>query len=209
MRQLFQDQLNIPAVVGTHNGTKLIKDGETIIIDGFHGYVFTTPTEDQIKFYYIKARKIIELQRGLEELKDLPAKTNDGKEIHLKANVDVTGEIDIVVTSGAKGIGLYRTEQILEELGEFPNEDEQTIIYTRLASRIYPEHITIRAFDIGGDKFKFLDYTEPNPFLGLEESEFLLENVTLFKTQIRAVLRASQNKNIQFMLPMISTIEGD
>lgn len=204
---IISRSLNIPAVVGTHNGSKLIKDGETIIIDGFHGYVFTSPTEDQLKFYTLKQEKLIELQRGLEELKNLPAKTKDGKEIHLKANVDVTGEIDIVVTSGAKGIGLYRTEQILEELGEFPNEDEQTTIYTRLASRIYPEYITIRAFDIGGDKFKFLDYAEPNPFLGLRGIRILLENVTLFKTQIRAVLRASQNKNIQFMLPMITIMK--
>ncbi len=204
---IISRSLNIPAVVGTHNGSKLIKDGETIIIDGFHGYVFTNPTEDQLKFYSLKQEKLIELQKGLEDLRNLPAKTKDGKEIILKANVDVTGEIDLVVTSGAKGIGLYRTEQILEELGEFPNEDEQAIIYTRLASRIYPEHITIRAFDIGGDKFKFLDYREPNPFLGLRGIRILLENVTLFKTQIRAVLRASQNKNIQFMLPMISTLK--
>ncbi len=204
---IISRSLNIPAVVGTHNGSKLIKDGETVIIDGFHGYVFTVPTEDQIKFYTLKQEKLIELQHGLEELKDLPSKTIDGKEIHLRANVDVTGEIDIVVTSGAKGIGLYRTEQILEELGEFPTEEEQTIIYTRLASRIYPEYITIRAFDIGGDKFKFLDYSEPNPFLGLRGIRILLENVTLFKTQIRAVLRASQNKNIQFMLPMITTLK--
>ncbi|NWF88017.1 MAG: phosphoenolpyruvate--protein phosphotransferase [Ignavibacteriaceae bacterium] len=204
---IISRSLNIPAVVGTHSGTKLIKDGETIIIDGFHGYVFTNPSEEQLKFYTLKQEKLIELQRGLEELRTLPAKTKDGKEINLKANVDVSGEIDLVVTSGAKGIGLYRTEQILEELGEFPSEDEQAAIYTRLASRIYPEHITIRAFDIGGDKFKFLDYTEPNPFLGLRGIRILLENTTLFKTQVRAVLRASQNKNIQFMLPMITTLK--
>lgn len=203
---IISRSLNIPAVVGTHSGTKSIKDGETIIIDGFHGYIFTNPNEDQLKFYTLKQEKLVELQRGLEELRNLPAKTKDGKEIHLKANVDVSGEIDIVVTSGAKGIGLYRTEQILEELGEFPSEEEQTTIYSRLASRIYPEHITIRAFDIGGDKFKFLDYAEPNPFLGLRGIRILLENTTLFKTQIRAVLRASQNKNIQFMLPMITTL---
>ena len=203
---IISRSLNIPAVVSTHNGSKLIKEGETIIIDGFHGYVFINPTEDQIKFYTLKQEKLIELQKELEGLRDLPAKTTDGKEVILKANVDVSGEIDLVVTSGAKGIGLYRTEQVLEELGEFPSEDEQTIIYTRLSSRVYPEYITIRAFDIGGDKFKFLDYAEPNPFLGLRGIRILLENVTLFKTQIRAVLRASQNKNIQFMLPMVATL---
>lgn len=83
----------------------------------------------------------------------------------------MSGEIDMVVTSGANGIGLYRTEQILHELGEFPNEDEQTIIYSKLASRIYPSSITIRVFDIGGDKFRFLDFEEPNPFLGLERNK--------------------------------------
>ena len=79
----------------------------------------------------------------------------DGKEIKLEANVDVTGEIDIVITSNANGIGLYRSEQILNELGFFPEEDEQANIYSKLASRIYPKVITISAFDIGGDKFRF------------------------------------------------------
>ncbi|MEO8399352.1 MAG: phosphoenolpyruvate--protein phosphotransferase, partial [Ignavibacteriaceae bacterium] len=134
------------------------------------------------------------------------AVTKDGKEIQLAANVDVSGEIDIVVTSGAKGIGLYRTEQILEELNEFPTEDEQVKIYFNLSSRIYPETVTIRAYDIGGDKFRFLDYNEPNPFLGLRGIRLLLGNKKLFKTQIRAVLRASKHKNIQLMLPMVSTI---
>jgi len=198
--------LNIPAVVGTHNATKLIKDGDTLIIDGFHGYILINPNESEIKFFNEKIEKLIVLQKGLEELKDKPAITEDGREIELLANVDVSGEIDIVVTSGAKGIGLYRTEQLLDELGEFPTEDEQAQIYSKLASRIYPNPLTIRAFDIGGDKFKFLDFVEPNPFLGLRGIRLLLENEKLFTTQIRAVLRASVNKNIQFMLPMISTI---
>ena len=129
------------------------------------------------------------------------------KKLSLEANVDVTGEIDIVITSNAKGIGLYRSEQILNELGSFPDEDEQTVIYSKLASRIYPKFVTIRAFDIGGDKFRFSEYKEPNPFLGLRGIRFLLENETLFRTQIRAVLRASENKNIKFMIPMISTLD--
>jgi len=111
------------------------------------------------------------------------------------------------VTSGAEGIGLYRTEQILEEIGEFPSEDEQTRIYANLSSRIYPDTFTIRVFDIGGDKFKLLDYKEPNPFLGLRGIRLLLENQGIFRTQIKAILRASVNKNIQVMLPMIATIK--
>lgn len=198
--------LDIPAVVGTHNATKKIKDGDTIIVDGFHGYVLINPNEEQRQFFQTKADHLAELQKSLKELKDQPAETKDGKQITLLANVDVTGEIDLVITNGAKGIGLYRTEQILEELGEFPNESEQAKIYTNLATRIYPSPLTIRAFDIGGDKFQFLSFTEPNPFLGLRGIRLLLENENLFKTQIRAVLQASTHKNILFMLPMISTI---
>lgn len=198
--------LNIPAVVGTHNSTKKIKDGDQIIVDGFHGYVIINPTEEQIIFFTGKLDRLMELQQSLSELKDQPAQTSDGKEITLLANVDVTGEIDLVITNGAKGIGLFRTEQILEEMGEFPSEEDQTRIYSNLASRIYPSPLTIRAFDIGGDKFKFLNFTEPNPFLGLRGIRLLLENEKVFKTQIRSVLKASKNKNVLFMLPMVSTV---
>lgn len=203
---IISRSLNIPAVVGTHNATTTIKDGDNIIVDGFHGYILVNPTEEQIIFFRKKLIHLIELQKGLEEFKDKPAMTNDGHEIQLMANVDVTGEVDVVISSGAKGVGLYRTEQILEELGEFPDELEQTNIYSRLSSRIYPDDIIIRAFDIGGDKVKFLDFEEPNPFLGLRGIRILLENKVIFKTQIKAVLKASKDKNVQFMLPMVSTI---
>jgi len=203
---IISRSLNIPAVVGTHNATERIKDGDKLIIDGFHGYILLNPTKEQIKFFSKKHDKLVELQKDLEELQDEPAVTKDGKEIKLLANVDVTGEIDLVVTSGAEGIGLYRSEQILDETGEFPSEDELEVIYSKLSSRIYPNHITIRAYDIGGDKFRFLDYQEPNPFLGLRGIRLLLENPALFKNQVRAVLRASINKNIKFMLPMVTTI---
>lgn len=203
---IISRSLDIPAVVGTHNATKHIQDGDIVIIDGFHGYVLVNPNEEQIDFFNAKIEKLIGLQKSLEELKDQPAKTIDGKEIQLMANVDVTGEIDLVVTNDAKGIGLYRTEQIIEELGEIPSEDEQVKIYSNLSTRIYPKPLVIRAFDIGGDKFKFLDFTEPNPFLGLRGIRLLLENQKMFRNQIRAVLKASINRNIQFMLPMISTV---
>ena len=203
---IISRSLNIPAVVGTHNATEQIKDGDKVIVDGFHGYILLNPSKEQIKFFSKKHDKLVELQKGLEELQDQPAITKDGKEIKLLANVDVTGEIDLVITSGAEGIGLYRSEQILDETGEFPTEDELEVIYSKLSSRIYPNHITIRAYDIGGDKFRFLDYQEPNPFLGLRGIRLLLENPALFKNQVRAVLRASINKNIKFMLPMVTTI---
>lgn len=204
---IISRSLNIPAVSGTHNATKILKDGQTVIVDGFHGYIIYDPTNEQISFFEEKHQHLVSLQKELEELTDKPAVTKDGREIQILANVDVTGEMDIVKTSGANGIGLYRSEQILDELGTIPTEDEQVVIYSRLASRIYPDNITIRAFDIGGDKFRLFDYNEPNPFLGLRGIRLLLDNPKLFRAQIRAVLRSSSNKNVQFMLPMISTID--
>ena len=199
--------LNIPAVVGTHNATLHIKEDDIIIVDGFHGYIIINPNQEQISFFNLKLEKLKQLQKELEELKDKPAITTDGIKVSLQANVDVSGEIDMVITSGAEGIGLYRTEQILDELGEFPNEEEQTRIYTNLSNRIYPETFTIRVFDIGGDKFRLLDYKEPNPFLGLRGIRLLLENQGIFRTQLRAILKASLNKNIRVMVPMVSTIK--
>lgn len=203
---IISRSLNMPAVVGTRNATENIVDGSKIIVDGFHGYIIPDPTEEQIEFFTEKHAHLVKLQRELDDFKDKPAVTKDGKEVKLFANVDVTGEIDLVVTGGGDGIGLYRSEQILDELGGFPTEEEQTEIYTKLSSRIYPQLITIRCFDIGGDKFRFLEYDEPNPFLGLRGIRLLLENPKLFKTQIRAILKASKNKNIKLMLPLVTTL---
>lgn len=203
---IISRSLNIPAVLGTHNATEEINDGDIIVVDGFYGYVIINPTVEQLKYFNNKIERLKKLQSDLNELVNLPAVTKDGREIKLLANVDVTGEIDLVVGNGAKGIGLYRTEQIIAELGEFPDEEEQTKIYKNLASRIYPDLLTIRAFDIGGDKINLLNIKESNPFLGLRGIRFLLEHEHLFKIQIRAVLKASYNKNVQFMLPMITTI---
>jgi phosphotransferase system enzyme I (PtsI) len=204
---IISRSLNIPAVVGTHNSTTLIKDGDEIIVDGFYGFIITKPSDKQKEFFIEKRKRLLELQKDLEELKDEKAVTKDGREIKLFANVDVSGEIEMVITNGASGIGLYRSEQILNELGEFPSEEEQTEIYSKLASRIYPQSVTIRVFDIGGDKFRFLDFVEPNPFLGLRGIRLLLENPAMFKTQVRAILKASINKNIRMMIPMITTLK--
>ena len=199
--------LNLPAVVGTHNASEKIVDGDLLIIDGFHGIIFINPTEKQINYFSEKIKHLSEINKELQGLADKPAETLDGRKIKLLANVDVGGEIDLVIAKGAKGIGLFRTEQIIEEIGEFPDEEEQVKIYSILANRIYPESITIRAFDIGGDKVRQFDLQEANPFLGLRGVRLLLENENLFRVQIRAVLRASVNKNINFMIPMVSTLQ--
>lgn len=203
---IISRSLNIPAVVGTHNSTLSIDDGDELIVDGFHGCVLVNPTKKQINFFTQKIVHLRELQESLKELKNKKAETTDGKQIKLMANIDVTGEISIAKTNGAQGIGLYRSEQIIDELGDLATEAEQDKIYDKLASSMYPQSVIIRALDIGGDKFNFSEISEPNPFLGLRGIRLLLKNENLFKTQIRSVLRASKNKNVKFMLPMISCL---
>ena len=203
---IISRSLNIPAVVGTHNSTLSVNDGDELIVDGFHGCVLVNPTKKQINFFNKKIDHLRELQESLKELKNKEAETTDGKQIKLLANVDVTGELTIAKANGAQGIGLYRSEQIIDELGDLATEDEQDKIYDKLASSMYPQSVTIRALDIGGDKFNFSEISEPNPFLGLRGIRLLLKNENLFKTQIRSVLRASKNKNVKFMLPMVSSL---
>lgn len=198
--------LNIPAVVGIHDATNKIKDGDLIIIDGFHGHVIFKPDEEQIDSYKMKIAKLNLYDEELFQLRDLPAQTLDGKEITLMANLDLSGEMSFILHNCAKGIGLVRTEQMFEEYEEFPDEDQQYEVYNRIAEQIYPNIVTIRAFDIGGDKVLPVDLHEPNPMLGWRGVRLLLDNPHLFKLQIRAVLRASVHKNIMFMIPMIASI---
>ncbi|MFA3781864.1 phosphoenolpyruvate--protein phosphotransferase [Melioribacteraceae bacterium 4301-Me] len=198
--------LNIPAVVGLHGQTSRIHEGDLLVVDGFHGDVVINPTEAQLNHYKNRLEVLNKYDAELLELRNKPALTTDGKEIKLMANLDITAEIDILIQNGANGIGLLRTEQIFEEYEVFPEEEEQYQVYKSLAEKVYPENIIIRAFDIGGDKVLPVDLHEPNPFLGWRGIRLLLDNPYLFKKQIKAVLRASVNKNVMFMLPMISSI---
>lgn len=198
--------LNIPAVVGLHDATNRIKEDDLLIIDGYKGEVIINPDEKQLAEYQ---RKIVRLQKQgteLSKLRDLPAITLDGKEIQLLANLELTDEIGVISHSGAKGIGLVRTEQLFEEYEAFPDEEEQYYVYKNIAERIYPETVVIRTFDIGGDKVLPVDLKEPNPFLGWRGIRLLLDNPNLFKAQVRAVLRASAHKNVKLMLPMIASM---
>lgn len=199
--------LNIPAVVGTHEATVKIRSNDTIIMDGFHGVIILNPNEAELNFYKAKIEKLSKLGEELSKLRDLPAVTTDGREIVLRGNIDLPDEIEMLVSNGAAGIGLLRTEQVFGEFDTFPDEEEQYEMYSKFAEKIYPEYIVIRVFDVGGDKFLPHDIKEPNPFLGWRGIRFLLDNPDIFKTQIRAILRASVHKNIKIMLPMIASIQ--
>ena len=198
--------LNIPAVVGLHEATNRINDGDTLIIDGFRGEVIINPNETQIKEYNKKIELLRAYDTELLKLRDLPAETIDGREIQLLANLDLADEVEFIIHNCAKGIGLVRTEQLFEEYEAFPDEEQQYEVYNKIAERIYPENIIIRTFDIGGDKVLPVDLKEPNPFLGWRGIRLLLDNKHLFKLQIRAILRASKHKNVKVMLPMIASM---
>lgn len=198
--------LNIPAVLGIHDATAKIKDGDKLIIDGFHGDIIINPTEEQEELYRIRKEKLEEFDHELLKLKDLPGITMDGRRINLYANLDMNEEIEYLIQNGAEGIGLVRTEQLFQVLENFPEEDDQFAYYSLLAEKLYPRIITIRAFDIGGDKVLPYDVKEPNPMLGWRGIRFLLDHEELFSSQIRAVLRAGIHNNIKFMIPMVSSI---
>lgn len=197
--------LNVPAIVGLHDATENIKNSDKVIIDGFNGIVIVNPDDEQFSFYKRKLKKLQAVNLELAKLKDLPAETLDGRKIDILANLDLNEEFESIINNGAEGIGLMRTEQIFQEYDSFPNEKEQFEVYSNYAEKLYPLPLTIRAFDIGGDKVLPVDVKEPNPMLGWRGIRFLLDNEDLFKTQIRAVLKSSINKNIKFMIPMVSS----
>ncbi|MCF8260446.1 MAG: phosphoenolpyruvate--protein phosphotransferase [Melioribacteraceae bacterium] len=198
--------LSVPAVVGLHDASVKIQDKDFLIIDGYHGHVVINPDEKQIAYYNKKIQKINQYDSELSVLKDEKAITTDGREVVVRANLDLTDEIELILNNGAQGVGLVRTEQIFQDREFFPDEEEQYGVYADLAEKIYPEIVVIRVFDIGGDKVLPFGVKEPNPFLGWRGIRFLLDNQELFKTQIKAILRASVHKNLYILIPMITSI---
>ncbi len=198
--------LNIPAVVGVHDASTTINNEDLIIVDGFHGEVIVNPSEEILQHFQEKIKRLSKFDAELTKLREEPAITKDGREIKIMANLDIKDEIDQIIQKGAEGVGLVRTEQLFDDADQYPDEEEQLRFYSELSENFYPETVVIRAFDIGGDKVLPVDVKEPNPFLGWRGIRFLLDNKHLFKSQIRAVLRASEHMNIDFMIPMVTSI---
>ncbi|MGB9824764.1 MAG: phosphoenolpyruvate--protein phosphotransferase [Candidatus Hydrothermia bacterium] len=194
----------IPAVFGIDKITRLLDDGDLVVIDGGKGMVIINPMESTVERYSIIRSDYEKFERGLSSEKDLPAITTDGKEIVIFANIDIPEEVEKISSFGKHGIGLFRSEMMFQELAY--DEEGQYRIYSYMAEKIYPFSITIRAFDIGGDKV-YSGYSEENPFLGLRGIRVLLEEQEIFEKQIRAVIRANSRGNLRFMLPMVSTLD--
>lgn len=198
--------LHIPAVVGLHEATKKIHNGDQLIVDGFKGIIIINPDSEQLRVYKNKIEKLLNIDSELIKLKTEPAITKDGKKIQILGNLDLNEELEIIIQNGAEGLGLVRTEQMFTHSEDFPGEDEQYRLYMELAERVYPNSAIIRTFDIGGDKVLPVDVKENNPFLGWRGIRILLDNVEIFKSQIKAILRASVHRNLKIMIPMISSL---
>jgi phosphotransferase system enzyme I (PtsI) len=200
--------LEIPAVVGLQTISKDVFNGDEIIIDGTQGVVIINPDEETLQRYHGEEAKFVQLIHELDKLKDVPAVTLDDVKIVLSANIESPLEINSVRAHGAEGIGLYRTEYLYMNRSDVPSEEEQYLAYRQVAEAIQPNSVIIRTLDMGGDKFcSSLDIPhEMNPFMGWRAIRFCLARTDIFKTQIRAILRASAHGNLKIMFPMISTL---
>lgn len=199
--------LRVPAVVGMKDIAKNITSGDLIVIDGFNGVIVKNPTEKSLRNYKKKLEELREYEKKLNETIDLPSETIDGKQIELSANIEFDEEIDFVVNTGHCGIGLYRTEHLFLEAGDFPSEERQLEEYSHIATVTFPNNVTIRTYDIGGDKLLPHSEKEDNPFLGWRGIRICLDRVDIFKEQLSALLRASGKKNVKIMFPMISSVD--
>ncbi len=198
---------DIPAVIGVHNATDVIKNGTELIVDGFAGIVVVKPKKDVRDVYLQKIEALEEHKRNLGALAKLPSETFDGKRISLLGNVNFLDDVRSGEINGADGYGLVRSENLVMELKGFPDEETQYKWYREICERAYPKPVTIRVFDLGSDKFvEGLPIKEFNPALGLRGIRFLLSRQDIFKAQLRALLRASVNKNLKIMLPMVTSL---
>ena len=198
--------LEIPSVVGLEKVTLEAESGETIIVDGTIGVVIIRPTAETLRKYSEKKHYYEQLEKELFQFKELPAETPDGFRIKLLANIELVEELSSIREHGAEGIGLYRTEFLYLNRKELPSEDEHLSIYKKVIKKIAPYPVTIRTFDLGGDKFLSRpDLAEQmNPVMGLRAIRFCLKEISIFKTQLRALLRASAFGELKILFPMIS-----
>ncbi len=203
---LIARALDIPAVVGVKKIVNYIEDETDIIVDGNRGHVIVSPTEKTKEYYRNEKIKFEEKRHRLILIAEKEPFTADGKYIDVSANIEFSYEVETAKKYGAKGIGLFRTEYLFLTRRSIPTEEEQFHIYKYVAESFKPNPVIIRTLDIGGDKV-IPGYHEANPFLGWRGIRFSLDNPFLFKSQIKAIMRAALHGNVKMMVPMVSTIE--
>ena len=200
--------LEIPAIVGTKEVTSTAKDGDIIIVDGLTGDVFLNPSEEVIAEYRAKAEAFAAQQAEWEKLKDSKTYTKDGHQVELAANIGTPKDLEGVVNNGAEGVGLYRTEFLYMDSHDMPTEEDQFEAYKAVLEGMNGKPVVVRTMDIGGDKeLPYLPLPhEMNPFLGYRAIRISLNEPEMFRTQLRALLRASVYGKLRIMFPMIATL---
>ncbi|MFG6120510.1 phosphoenolpyruvate--protein phosphotransferase [Thalassobacillus sp. B23F22_16] len=201
--------LEIPAVVGTKEITSKAEKDETIIVDGIDGDVIVNPSEEELESYQQKMNDFEKQKQEWAKLKDEPTVTADGTHVELAANIGTPDDVEGVLNNGGEGVGLYRTEFLYMGKSQLPTEEEQFGAYKSVLEQMEDKPVVVRTLDIGGDKeLDYLDLPkELNPFLGFRAIRLCLERDDIFRTQLRALLRASVHGNLKIMFPMIATLE--
>ncbi len=206
---IVAQSIEIPAVVGLEYITKVVRTNDDVILDGATGLVIVHPDPEILNRYEEKRRHFLELRKDSLQYASLPAITRDEKRIEIGGNIEFVEEIPSAVSHGAEGIGLYRTEFIYLNRKDMPSEEDHFQIYRQIVESQGIGWSTIRTFDLGGDKF----FSRPklakemNPQMGLRAIRFCLKEIEMFKTQLRAIIRASAYGKVRILFPMISGIE--
>ena len=201
--------LRIPAVLGLGEAISELHNGESVLLDGFNGFVVIDPAEQTLFEYGQLVDRQSSIEESLEVIHDDAAETRDGHRIILSANIERAADVEGVLQCGATGVGLFRTEFLFINRSDLPGEEEQFAAYRKVTESLAPDPVIIRTLDLGGDKL--LSHVnvaeEMNPFLGWRAIRLCLEEKDLFRTQLRAILRASVFGNLKIMYPMISGVE--
>ena len=208
---IMSRSLEIAAVVGTKSITEEVKQGDMIIVDGMSGDVIIDPTEDELIAYQNKRERFFEDKKELQKLRDADTVTVDGVHAELAANIGTPDDLSGVIDNGAQGIGLYRTEFLYMDSQDFPTEDEQYEAYKAVLEGMNGKPVVVRTMDIGGDKeLPYFDMPhEMNPFLGFRALRISISETgdAMFRTQIRALLRASVHGQLRIMFPMVALLK--
>ena len=197
--------LAIPAIVGLHHARGMIRDGETLIVDGREGVLIVNPGEKVLAEYRERSRQIETGRQELKRLRSSRSATLDGVTVELQANIELPQDVEEAAEAGAMGIGLFRSEFLFLNRDDLPSEDEQFEAYRKVADAMHGRPVTIRTLDLGADKsINGADRAGPNPALGLRAIRFCLAEPQMFLTQLRAILRASRYGKIRLLIPMLA-----
>lgn len=200
--------LDIPAVVGLGPFLEQVQDGDTVIVDGSQGIIITKPDEKTLAEYRSREARYRAYKQELQLLHDPPAETRDGQKVLLLANIDHPAEVARALQNGALGIGLFRTEYLFMGRDDIPGEEEQYRDYKRVVEEAGGKPVVLRTLDVGGDNtiYSLPSANEPNPFLGWRGIRLSLDYIGIFKTQLKAILRAGVHGKAKIMFPMVSNL---